>query len=726
MLNKKWFRLKKIPFYFQLSSTDCGLACMRMISEYYGKAYTNENFNDEVQYNGVSLSKLELFASSLGFGTLVAKTDYVSLVDKAPVPFIAFWNQNHFIVVSDIATDKVKVADPAFGKTTYSKDEFLKGWSQNQDEGVVLLLEAQENDDQLKKKKKNTRGNLQYVTQYLKKHKKELFLIAITLFISSCIELVFPFFSQKIIDKGVGQKKIDLIYLILIAQIVLFISRVGLEFYRSWLFIHISSRISLSIISDFLVKLMKLPLKFFNSKNIGDLVQRINDHKRIEAFLSKDLIQTVFSIFTIVIYSFVLLYFNLNLFLIICACTTVELLWIFSFFKKIKILDKKRFSLDSKDQNKIYELINSMHEIKLNNLEEKKRNEWQKIQTNIYLNNIDKLKINQQYESYRFISFLQTILVVFVSAIAVMDGTLTIGSMLAVMYVIGGLNTPISQLINFVMQYQLVKVSFERLNEIHNKPDEENKSGIVKLDGIEDINIKNVSFSYDNSNYILRDITLKIPKGKTTAIVGVSGSGKTTLLKLLLKFYKPQQGDLFLHETALEEVDNKLWRNKCGVILQDSFIFSDTISYNISLEENPNHEKLVNAVKLSNIEDFIDKLPLKLNTLIGTEGVGISHGQRQRILIARAIYKNPDYLFFDEATNSLDAKNERIIVENIDSFFKNKTMIVVAHRLSTVKNADQIVVLDNGKMIEIGTHNELIKNRGKYFELIQNQLELGE
>jgi len=726
MFNKKWFRLKNFPFYYQLSSTDCGFACLRMISEYYGKTYADENFTDELQYNGISIKKLEGFASSLGFDTLIAKTDYDSLVNNAPVPFVAFWNQNHFIVVHNIKDEKVQIADPEFGKTTYSKDEFLKGWSQNQEEGVVLLLESNGNNEDRNDSKKTVGGNLEYIIQYLKNHKKQLFLIALTLLISSFIELIFPFFTQKIIDKGVGQKNISLIYLILFAQITLFISRVSLEFYRSWLFIHISSRISLSIISDFLVKLMKLPLKFFNSKNIGDLTQRINDHKRIEAFLSKDLIQTVFSIFTIVIYSFVLLYFNLDIFLIICICTTVELLWIFSFLKKIKILDKKTFSLDAKDQNKIYELINSMHEIKLNNLEEKKRNEWQKIQTNIYVNNIDKLKINQQYESYRFISFLQNILVVFVSAIAVMDGTLTIGSMLAIMYIIGGLNVPISQLINFVMQYQLVKVSFERLNEIHNKPDEENISKVSKLDEIQDINIKNLNFSYDNSNYILKNITLKIPKGKTTAIVGVSGSGKTTLLKLLLKFYKPQEGNLFLNETALEEIENKLWRNKCGVILQDSFVFSDTISYNISLEENPNQEKLLNAVKLSNINDFIDKLPLKLNTLIGTEGVGISQGQRQRILIARAIYKDPDYLFFDEATNSLDAKNERIIVENIDSFFKNKTMIVVAHRLSTVKNADQIVVLDNGEITEVGSHNELIKNKGKYFELIQNQLELGE
>lgn len=719
---------KSFPFFKQLDSQDCGLACLRMISRHYGADIktTDSRFAEtNLLKQGISILDLTKTAEKLGYKTLVVNLDYEKALENVPFPAIFFWNQNHFITVYKMTADKVYVADPAFGKTVYSKKDFLKGWTQEKEEGILIIFEPTEALLENSRAQKKTDGSLEYVTQYLKKHKTQLFLIALTLLVSSCIELIFPFFTQKILDKGVALKNVHFIYLILIAQIVVFISRISLEFYRSWLFIHISSRISLSIISDFLVKLMRLPLKFFNSKNIGDLTQRIQDHKRIEGFLSKDLIQTVFSIFSIVIYSAVLLYFNVNIFLIVFIGTALELVWIFSFLKKIKIQDQKTFSLQSKDQNKIYELINSMQEIKLNNLEENKRNEWQKIQTNIYSNNIDKLKTNQQYESYRFISFFQSILVVFVSSIAVMDGTLTIGSMLAVMFILGGINAPISQLINFVLQYQLVKVSFERLNEIHNKPDEENLSKTSQLSEIQNINIKNICFSYDNSQYILKDVSLEIPKGKTTAIVGLSGSGKTTLLKLLLKFYKPQQGDLLLHETPLEEIENTLWRNKCGVILQDSFIFSDTICYNIALEEHPDHEKLQNAVQLANIDEFIDQLPLKLNTIIGIEGVGLSQGQKQRILIARAIYKNPDYLFFDEATNSLDAKNERIIVENINRYFKNKTMIVVAHRLSTVKNADQIVVLENGEIIEKGNHDELIKNKGKYFELIQNQLELG-
>jgi ATP-binding cassette, subfamily B, bacterial len=673
---------------------------------------------------GIQLSELDQTAKNLGYETMIVKLDFEKMVENAPLPAIFYWNQYHFIVVYKIKNNNVYVSDPAFGKTTYSKKEFLKGWNQNKAEGLVLLLEPTE-----KLREQRTaiqeKGSLQYVTQYLKQHKTQLFLIALTLLLSACIEFILPFFTQKILDKGVAGKNIPLVYWILTAQIVVFVSRMSLQFYRSWLFIHISSRISLLIISDFLIKLMHLPMKFFNSKNMGDLTQRIHDHKRIEEFLSKDLIQTVFSIFSIFIYASILFYFNSNIFIIIFLSTMIELLWIFGFLNKIKVLDQKTFSLEAKDQNKIYEIVNSMQEIKLNNLEEQKRTEWQKIQTNIYLNNIEKLKIQQQYESYTFISFLQTILVLFVAALAVMNQSLTIGSMLAIMFILGGINGPIGQLINFVLQYQLVKASFERLNEIHNKPDEENVAHISSLTDIEDIYLHNINFTYDHSNYILKNISLKIPKGKTTAIVGMSGSGKTTLLKLLLKFYKPQNGSILINNHSLDEIDNTLWRDKCGVILQDSFIFSDTIAYNIALEPNPHPERLENAIHLANMFDFVEKLPLQLDTIIGSEGIGISQGQKQRILIARAIYKNPDYLFFDEATNSLDTKNERIIVENINRFFNKKTMIIVAHRLSTVKNADQIIVLDNGIIIEKGTHNDLIKLKGKYFELIQNQLELG-
>ena len=718
---------KKFPTILQLDSQDCGFTCIRIISKYYGVniPLSNKVFEKfHIERKGITISDLEESARLVGYNTIVVKLDYQKMLENTLFPAIFFWNQNHFIVVYKIKNDNVYVSDPALGKIVYNKEEFINGWKQNYSEGVILLLEPTENLFKNEIPLKKVKSTYSYVIRYLKTHKTHFFLISFTLLLSSCVELIFPFFTQKIIDKGVIIKDLPFIYLVLISQIAVFLSRIGLEFYRSWLFIHIGSRISLKIISDFLIKLMKLPLKYYNTKNIGDFTQRIQDHKRIEAFLSKDLIQAVFAIFSVIIYLSILLYFNTNIFLVVITISTIQMVWVFRFIEKIKVLDRKLFTLQAADQNKIYELINSIQEIKLNNLENNKISHWKDIQKRIYLNTIEKTSINQKYESHRFINFFQTILVVFVASIAVMNDELTIGSMLAVMFIISGINMPTSQLINFFLQYQLVKVSFERLNEIHNKKDEKNCIKKTSFDEIKDISFRNVSFSYNNKNDILKEINFNIPKGKTTAIVGVSGSGKTSLLKLLLKFYEPQKGDIYIGNDKIQNVENNSWREKCGVVLQDSFIFSDTISYNISLTTKPNLEKLNIALKLSNINSFVDSLPLKTQTNIGMEGIGLSQGQKQRILIARAIYKNPDYLFFDEATNSLDTENEKIIVDNINTFFKNKTMILVAHRLSTVKKADQIIVLDEGLIIEKGTHEQLIEKKGKYYNLIKDQLEL--
>ncbi|MGN7756065.1 peptidase domain-containing ABC transporter [Chryseobacterium sp. 22532] len=721
---------KNFPFIKQLDSQDCGFACLRMIGKYYNDNFYLENeiiTNSNISRQGLSISDLKTISKEVGFNPIPVKLDFQKMIKNVQLPSIFFWNQNHYVVVYKITKSKIFVADPGFGKTVYKKEEFIKGWTQNGDDGIILVLEPTESLMSVKKNNGKAKTiNLNYVTQYLKKHKIQFFLIALTLLLSSFIELIFPFFTQKVVDKGIIHKNINFIYLVLSAQIILFLSKISLEYYRSWLFMHISSRISFSIISDFLIKLTRLPFQYFNSKNIGDLTQRINDHKRVEGFLSQQLIQTVFAIFSVVVYSAILLYFSLNIFLTVLICSIVELLWIFSFLEKIRVNDHKDFSLLSKDQNKMYEMINSIQEIKLNNLEESKTRQWQSIQKNIYYNRLEKLKIDQKYQSYRFVSFFQTILVIFFASMAVIDSKMTIGGMLSVMFILGGISAPINQLISFVMQYQLVKISFERLNEIHNKKDEDNISTVNSLHETENIKFNNVSFSYDHKNFVLKNIDLLIPKNKTTAIVGVSGSGKTSLLKLILKFYTPQMGTIEVGDHQIDTINNQLWRNKCGVILQDSVIFSDTIKYNVSLEDNPNIEMLDKALELANIKTFVNSLLLKENTIIGAEGIGISQGQRQRLLIARTIYKNPDYIFFDEATNSLDAENERIIVDNINSFFRNRTMIVVAHRLSTVINADQIIVLDNGTIIEAGSHDELINLKGKYFSLIKNQLELGE
>jgi ATP-binding cassette, subfamily B, bacterial len=719
---------KSFQFINQLDSQDCGFACLKMIGKSYNKTFSIDNdfvINSNIEKQGISISSLEISAKELGFKTLVVKLDYEKTIENVILPAIFTWNQNHFIVVYKITNHLIYVADPAYGKIIYNKSEFIQGWAQNEKEGIILLLEPTAKIFDKSEERNKSKISLQYVTRYMLNHKTQFFFIILTLILSSCIELIFPFFTQKIIDKGVALKNIPFIHLVLIAQIVLFLSKIGLEFYRSWIFIHISSRISLSIISDFLIKLMRLPLRFFNTKNIGDLSQRIQDHKRIEEFLSKDLIQTLFSFFTIVIYSSILFYFSWTIFLIVFVATIIRMLWIFNFLEKITQIDRKNFSLRSNDQNKIYELINTIQEIKLNNLEEKKTSQWQIIQKNIYLNNIEKLKVDQKFDVYIFISFLQTIIVVFVASLSVIKNELTIGSILSIMFILAGLNSAVNQFINFIQQYELVKVSFERINEIHNKKDEKNISKVQVLNQIFDIRLKNIDFSYNTNNKILKNINLCIPSGKTTAIVGVSGSGKTTLIKLLLKFYDPKNGQIFVGSNTIQEIDNVLWRNKCGVILQDSAIFSDTIKYNVTLEDSPNIDNFKYALKLANISAFVETLLLKEHTIIGTEGIDISQGQRQRILIARAIYKNPDYLFFDEATNSLDTENEKIIVDNMNTHFRDKTMVIVAHRLSTVKNASQIIVLDNGEIIEKGTHDDLILLKGKYFSLIKNQLELG-
>ncbi len=722
-------RKKNIPFIKQLDSQDCGFACLKMIGKFFNKDFElSEEVIDttNILKQGISVSDLSLFANEIGFESLVVKIDYETTISNVVLPAIFFWNQNHFIVVYKIKNNKIYVADPAFGRTTYSRVEFLKGWTQNENEGVILLLEATQKIRSYKKLSTKRELNLDFIKKHLYRYKLQFSLISFTLFLSIIIELIFPFFTRQIVDKGVVLKNVNYVYLILVAQVVLFISKIGLEFYRSWLFIHISSRISLSIVSEYLKKLMALSLKYFNSKNIGDLIQRVNDHKRIEQFLSKELIQIVFSILSLIVYSLVLLYFDVKIFLVVLICTLIEITWIFKFLEKIRINDFKNFALLSREQNKIYEIINAVQEIKLNNLEEEKKEEWQYIQRNLYVNKLEKLKLDQKYEAYRFINFFQTIVVIFFAAMAVINQTMTIGTMLSVMFILAGMNGPISNLLNFFLHIKLVKVSFERLNEIYSKKEEENKSSVKQLCNIKDIKLNQVSFTYGHKDFVLRDINIIIPKNKTTAIVGVSGSGKTTLLKLLLKFYSPQEGFIEVGKDLLEDLDNQLWRGKCGVVLQDSVIFSDTIKYNISLEKNPDYIKLNHAIKLSNITQFVDSLALTTDTIIGPEGLQISHGQRQRILIARAIYKNPDYLFFDEATNSLDSQNEKIILNNINDFFSNKTMIVVAHRLSTVKNADQILVLDKGCVLEAGTHDDLVKMKGMYFNLISNQLELGQ
>ncbi|CAL2087871.1 ATP-binding cassette subfamily B protein [Tenacibaculum sp. 190524A02b] len=732
----------EFPFFHQVSSRDCGPTCLRMISRFYGKKLSFSDLDKEgLSYNGMSIGVLSDLASKLHYKPLIIRTDFESIKNKAPLPFVAHWNQSHYIVVYRVTEEYVYVADPAFGKTKYTKEEFLKGWLSNKkiedkNKGIALLLEP--NEDFFKETKteevsKKSFSAFHFLKKYFLFYKYHVAQLLLGFFLGSLLQFIFPFITKSIIDFGVKNGDVSFLVFVLGFQVVLFALSVGIEFLRAHILIHVSSRINIFIISDFFVKVMKLPISFFTYKVTGDLNQRIRDHERVERFISNSLLKSIFSIFSLTVFSVVLFVFSKIIFMIFLVGIVIELSWIFYFLKKVRILDQKSFSLNSEDQNKVFELITGIQDIKLNNIEDKKRWEWEKIQLNRFDVSLKKLKLKQVQEGgQRFFSYLQIILITFFSAYLTIEEELTLGSMMAIIFIIGQMNAPISQLINFILQGQLAKLSIDRLIEVHDEKEEKQNNinhSLAVLNN--DISINKLTFSYTGrtENTVINELSLIIPKGKISAIVGVSGSGKTTLLKLLLKFYEPTLGDICVGDTSLENIDNKYWRSKCGAVLQDSFIFSDSIANNIALNEDSfsaiNYDKLIKACQIANIHDFINKLPHKYETKIGQYGIGLSQGQKQRLLIARAVYKDPDYLFFDEATNSLDAENEKVIIENLEEVYKGKTVIIVAHRLSTVKNADQIIVMDEGKISEVGNHEELINNKGKYYKLIKNQLELG-
>jgi ATP-binding cassette subfamily B protein len=721
--------IRKFPYFQQLNSSDCGLACIRMISRFYGVNITNNNpifSKSNITQQGLSFVELKNISTKLGYENLFVELEFEQIKKNVPLPAIFFWNQNHYIVVYKITKNKIFVCDPGIGRIIYNKKDFFDGWKADKKKGIIFILQpTQELYTNNEIEKNQEINSLLDVFKYLMDYKKQIYLLGIILLLSTIIEFIFPFFTQKIVDNGVQFKNISFLYLILIGEFTLFVSKIANEFYRSWLFIHITSRVSLHLVSDFLVKLMSLPIKFFYSRSIGDLLERIEDHKRVENFLVNDLLKSIFAFFSIIVFSTLLLHYNFTVFLIFIIGSGLELIWIFYFFENIKRIDTKKFALLSKEKNKNVELITGMQEIKLNNLEEYKRKEWENIQLELFNINIENLQTNQKYESYRFFSFLMSILITFTSAYSVINDKLTLGSMMAIVFIVGAAGVPVTQLINFILNFQLATVSLLRLNEIHNI--HEGSTKVTKLNYFKkgSILLKNISFSYDNVNPVLNNINIDIKEGKTTAIVGLSGSGKTTLVKLILKFYNPEKGIITIDDQYLDDVDDKMWRSQCGAVQQDSFIFSNSIAFNVAMEENYNIEKLKIAVECANIKDFIEKLPMRYDTIIGQQGIDISQGQKQRILIARAVYKNPHYIFFDEATSSLDAENEKIIHDNLQQFFKGKTVLIIAHRLSTVKNANKIIVLKNGEIAEVGNHKQLILNKADYYNLIKNQLELG-
>lgn len=728
---------KRFPHYTQLDAMDCGPTCLRMIAKYYGRSYSLQTLRERafITREGVSMLGISEAAETIGFRTSGVKVTLKQLAEELPLPCVLHWNQSHFVVCYKIKNGKYYIADPAAGLVVYNEEEIKKCWCsttvEGKDCGTALLLEpGPEFYDLEDEKEKRSRG-LSYFFRYVRPYKREMIQLILGMITASILQLILPFLTQAMVDTGIRDSNLSFITLILIAQLIIFVARLSVDFIRSWILLHVNTRINIALISDFLAKLMRLPLHFFDMKMVGDIIQRIGDHSRIESFMTGSSINTLFSFVNFIVFGFVLAYYDLTILGIFLLGNTLYVVWILAFMKYRRELDIKRFAQAAGEQSNLFQLITGMQEIKLNNCETEKRWQWECIQVKLFKISIKGLALGQ-YQQMGSVFFNQTtnIFISFLAARAVVTRDMTLGMMTSLTYIVGQLTSPIEQFIDFARSFQDAKISLERLSEIHQKEDEEDTLS-MKLNVLPEnktLTLENIKFSYDGADrdYVLEDINLVIPQKKVTAIVGASGSGKTTLIKLLLGFYEPNQGTVKVGEVPLKNMNHHVWRARTGSVMQDGFIFSDTIARNIAVGvEVIDKERLLHAVTVANIRDFIDSLPLGYNTKIGMEGNGVSQGQRQRILIARAVYKNPEFIFLDEATNALDANNEKEIMEHLHKFYEGKTVVVVAHRLSTVKDADNIIVLDKGHIAEEGTHQELTARQGIYYQLVKNQLELG-
>lgn len=733
----------RFTHYPQYNIMDCGPACLRMVAKYYGRHYKLQTLRDRsfITREGVSMLGLSDAAESIGFRTLGVKASLRQLTKEKPLPCILHWNQNHFVVCYRIRRKRngqhvFYIADPAARCVKYDQGGFAKCWlstkAGGEECGTALLLQPGPDFSSLNDEpERSTRRDLLFFARYILPYKGAILQLGWGMLLGSLLQMAFPLLTQMLVDVGVKDSNLGLVTLVLIAQLSLFVAQLAIGFLRSWILLHINARINIALISDFLMKLMKLPLHFFDTKMTGDIMQRIGDHDRIKSFLMGNSINIIFSFLNFFLFAAILAWYDWRILAIFLAGNALYVLWILFFMKFRRELDIKRFNQSAGEQSKIIQLVQGMQEIKLNNCEQQKRWEWEHIQVRLFKISVRSLSIGQ-IQQVGSVFFTQTtnILVTFIAAQAVISGDMTLGMMMALTYIIGQLSAPISEFIGFAQSFQDAKISLERLNEIHDTKDEEEgiENKLSQLPENHTITVDDVSFSYSGAerDYALHNVSLTIPEHKVTAIVGASGSGKSTLVKLLLGFYEPGHGKIKVGATPLAAINPHRWRQATGSVMQESFIFSDSIARNIAVSSDEiDMKRLRRAIRMANVDDYVDSLPLGLSTKIGMEGCGLSAGQRQRLLIARALYKDPDFIFFDEATNSLDANNERTVMENLHEACRGKTVLIVAHRLSTVKDADNIIVLDKGRVVEQGTHRQLTEQRGVYYTLVKNQLELG-
>jgi ATP-binding cassette subfamily B protein len=729
----------RFPFYQQLDAMDCGPSCLRMVAAYHGRYYGLQFLRERsfIDRDGVSLLGIRKAAEELGFEVLtarmplVANEEYRTGLRDVPLPVIVHWDDNHFVVVYRITDTAVHIADPASGRQRLDYETFYRHWMGEHQTGITMLLTPTpafyEREGQ---PRAESWQGFAYLLRFVYPYRRLLVQLGLGLLVMGVLQLLFPFLTQAIVDIGIDNQDFSFITIMLVAMLFIFLGEVTVSALQGWILLHVGTRVNVSLVSQFLSKIMRLPLGFFDQKTMGDLLQRIQDQRRIEQFLTTSSLMALFSFFSLLVLGVVLFYYHRLIFFIFAIAAVVYVLWIWLFLEERAQIDHRRFRDLTDNQNVLIEIIQGMPEIKLQQSEHKRRWQWIGVQSRLFETNTRFLTITQYQDiGARTISQLKDVLIIYFAARGVVQGELSLGMMLAIQYIIGQLNVPLQQMVGFARTAQDARLSLERLSELHVLADEEDPS-VDKIEEVPptgDLLVEELSFAYNPLvGNVLENINLRIPRGKVTALVGASGSGKTTLVKLLLGFYEPTDGKITVGSSSLTDISKQRWRAACGAVLQDGYLFSDTIARNIAESaDRITPERLQQAVETANLLPFLEVLPKKWNTQIGAKGNGISQGQRQRVLIARAVYKNPDFLFFDEATNALDAENERIIVANLHRFFEGRTVVVVAHRLSTVRDADQIVVLEQGQVVEVGTHETLVARQGRYRELIQNQLELG-